>query len=321
MGLCELGAVDLGFALPVAGAWATPENQLTVARRAEERGYASLWVFQRLLYALAPQNRYPYSPAEQWPAPFERVADPIVTLSYVAAATERIRLGLAVVNALFYAPVVLAKQLATLDVVSGGRLDVGVGLGWSKDEYEAAGVPYEDRAARLEELLHVLRLLWTEDIVEHHGRYYTIPRARFEPKPRQVPHPPLLLGGYVPATIARVARLGDGLVTGNVPFERAKTLVAGVRDAASAAGRDPDSLRIVARGSVVVDPPPTTEERRPLWGTLEEIREDIARYDDAGVTELFLELNFDPTIGGRHSDPEASMARAMSLLDALSPKG
>lgn len=311
--------MHLGFSLPVAGAWATPENQLTVARRAEERGYASLWVFQRLLYALEPQNRYPYSPAEQWPAPFERVVDPIVTLSFVAAATERIRLGLAVVNAPFYAPAVLAKQTATLDLVSGGRLDVGIGLGWSKDEYEAVGVPYEHRAARLEEFLHVLRLLWTEDVVEHRGRHYTIPRSRFEPKPHQVPHPPLLLGGYVPATIRRVARLGDGLVTGNVPLDRVKTLVADVRRAAADAGRDPDSLRVVARGSVVVDPPAAGGERRPLWGTLDEIRDDIARYDEAGMTELFVELNFDPTIGSRHSDPEASMARALSVLDELAP--
>src|SRR5258706_551404 len=113
--------MKLGFALPTAGDWATPENQIRVAREAEALGYHSLWVFQRLLYALEPKNEYPPAPGKVWPKPFERVFDPIVTLAYVAAATQRIRLGTSVLIMPFYQPVVLAKQLATLDVLSGGR--------------------------------------------------------------------------------------------------------------------------------------------------------------------------------------------------------
>ncbi|HEX7214691.1 MAG TPA: LLM class flavin-dependent oxidoreductase, partial [Methylomirabilota bacterium] len=120
--------MKLGFSLPTAGAWATPENQIRIAREAEALGYHSLWVFQRLLYALEPKNEYPPVPGKTWPKPFERVFDPIVTLAYVAAATRRIRLGTSVLIMPFYQPVVLAKQLATLDVLSGGRLDVGLGL-------------------------------------------------------------------------------------------------------------------------------------------------------------------------------------------------
>jgi len=105
--------MKLGFALPTAGAWATPENQIRVARQAETLGYHSLWVFQRLLYALDPKNEYPPVPGKTWPKPFERVLDPIVTLAYVAAATSRIRLGTSVLIMPFYTPVVLAKQLAT----------------------------------------------------------------------------------------------------------------------------------------------------------------------------------------------------------------
>src|ERR1700730_15815908 len=112
--------MKLGFSLPTAGAWATPENQIRVARQAETLGYHSLWVFQRLLYALDPKNEYPPVPGKTWPKPFERVLDPIVTLAYVAAATSRIRLGTSVLIMPFYTPVVLAKQLATLDVLSGG---------------------------------------------------------------------------------------------------------------------------------------------------------------------------------------------------------
>ena len=119
--------MKLGFSLPTAGAWATPENQIRVARQAETLGYHSLWVFQRLLYALDPKNEYPPVPGKTWPNPFERVLDPIVTLAYVAAATSRIRLGTSVLIMPFYTPVVLAKQLATLDVLRG----VGSTSGWA----------------------------------------------------------------------------------------------------------------------------------------------------------------------------------------------
>src|SRR3982074_2557472 len=131
--------MKLGFALPTAGDWATPENQIRVARQAEALGYHSLWVFQRLLYALEPKNEYPPAPGKVWPKPFERVFDPIVTLAYVAAATQRIRLGTSVLIMPFYQPVVLAKQLATLDVLSGGRLDLGLGVGWSQAEVGGTG--------------------------------------------------------------------------------------------------------------------------------------------------------------------------------------
>jgi alkanesulfonate monooxygenase SsuD/methylene tetrahydromethanopterin reductase-like flavin-dependent oxidoreductase (luciferase family) len=138
--------MKLGFSLPIAGDWATPENQIRVARQAESLGYHSLWVFQRLLYALEPRNEYPPIPGKLWPKPFERVFDPIVTLAYVAAATTRIRLGTSVLIMPFYSPVMLAKQLATLDVLSAGRLNVGLGIGWSEDEYEAVGVPFKQQA-------------------------------------------------------------------------------------------------------------------------------------------------------------------------------
>ena len=140
--------MKLGVALPLAGDWATPENQITVAQRAEALGYHSLWVFQRLFYAVAPQNDYPPMPGQPWPAGFRRVSDPIVTLAYVAGATTKIRLGTSVLITAYYTPIMLAKQLATLDRVSRGRLDVGLGIGWSRDEYDASGVAYERRGRR-----------------------------------------------------------------------------------------------------------------------------------------------------------------------------
>ena len=145
---------------------------------------------------LEPKNEYPPVPGKVWPKPFERVFDPIVTLAYVAAATQRIRLGTSVLIMPFYQPVVLAKQLATLDVLSGGRLDVGLGLGWSQDEYEAVGVPFKQRGRRADEFLRCLDAIWTQDVIEFHGEFYNVPRSRVEPKPVQKPRPPITIGGY-----------------------------------------------------------------------------------------------------------------------------
>jgi len=312
--------MQLGFSLPILGTWATPDNQVTVARRAEELGYSSLWAAQRLLYPTQPRNDYPSAPGEPWPQAFEAPVDPIVSLAAVAAVTSRIRLGTATLLAVFVPPVILAKQLATLDHVCDGRLDVGLSLGWSEDEYEACGVPFRDRGARLDEYLRCLQALWGPDPVEFAGRFYSVPCSSFQPKPRQRPRPPLLIGGYARATARRAATLGDGYIGGNVPLAQVTPLVDGVRSAAEEAGRDPAELRIICRGAVrLTDSPLPGDDRRPLWGTLDQIRADVARYRDLGLDELFFELNFDPTIGARDADPKASMATALHLLEALAP--
>jgi len=310
--------MQLGFCLPFAGSWATPDNQVTVARRAEELGYSSLWLAQRLFYPAEPRNDYPSAPGQPWPAAFEQVVDPIVTLAHVAGATRRIRLGTATLIAAYVPPVVLAKQLATLDLVSAGRLDVGLSVGWSEDEYEACGVPFKERGARLDEYLRCLQALWGDDPVEFAGRFYSVPRSLFLPKPRQRPRPPILVGGYAGATVRRAATLADGYLGGNVPLARLVPLVEELRAAAAAAGREPGSFRIVCRGAVrLLDEPFEGDDRRPLWGSLDQIRADVARYRDAGLDELFFELNFDPTIGSVHADAKASMATALHLLEEL----
>jgi probable F420-dependent oxidoreductase len=314
--------MQLGFCLPFAGSWATPDNQVTIARRAEELNYSSLWLAQRLLYPTDPRNDYPSAPGQPWPAAFEQVVDPIVTLTHAAGVTGRIRLGTATLLAAYVPPVVLAKQLATLDLVSDGRLDVGLSVGWSQDEYDACGMPFKERGARLEEYLRCLQALWGDDPVEFSGRFYSVPRSLFRPKPRQRPRPPILVGGYAAATVRRAATLGDGYIGGNVPLARIAPLVKELRAAAADAGRDPASFRIVCRGAVrLVDEPLEGDDRRPLWGSLDQIRGDVTRYRDAGLDELFIELNFDPTIGSVDADPKASMATALHLLEALAPQG
>lgn len=306
--------MKLGFSLPTAGAWATPENQILVAQRAEALGYNSLWVFQRLLYALEPQNDYPPLPGQPWPQSFEHVLDPITTLAYIAGVTQRIRLGTSVLIMPYYSPVMLAKQLATLDLLSRGRLDVGLGTGWSMDEYEASGVPFAQRGKRVDEFLRCLKMIWTQKVVEFQGEFYRIPKAKIAPKPLQKPHPPITIGGYGgPTIIRRAVTLGDGFNGGNVPMGQVVPLVKQIREAALQIGRDPDTLQIVCRGTFVLYSTPQGKNRRPLWGSVEEIREDVARYAEAGLTELFLEGNFDPR--------GADLERALEVMEVLAPGG
>ena len=183
------GDLTLGFGLPVSGAWATPGTVAAVARRAEELGYGSLWVFQRVVV-----------PVEQDYGPqYRSVLDPVVALGFAAAVTSRVRLGTAVVNAPFLPPAVLAKQFATVDVLSEGRLDAGLGLGWAPHEFAAVGVSSERRGARTAEYVACLRALWADDPVEFHGEFYDIPPSRMQPKPVQRPAPPILLGGTAAA--------------------------------------------------------------------------------------------------------------------------
>ena len=180
--------MELGFAVPVSGSWATPANAVELGKRAEELGYSSLWTFQRLLSPLD-------GDAPVLAPPYHQVHDPLATLAFLAGQTSRARLGLAVVNLPYYAPVVLAKLLTTIDLLSGGRLDAGVGLAWEPHELAAVGVPSERRGARGEDYLRCLRTIWTEEIVEYEGPFYKVPRCRIDPKPVQKPHPPVFIGG------------------------------------------------------------------------------------------------------------------------------
>jgi len=302
----------IGFGLPVSGSWATAANMVAVARRAEELGYDSLWVFQRLLH-----------PATgDWGPMYRSVHDPVVALAYVAAHTERIRLGIAILNAPFHAPIVLAKQIVTLDEVSAGRLDVGLGLGWAPAEFAAVGVPFERRGAQMEEFVPCLRAIWSADPVQFDGEFYSIAPALIQPKPVQDPHPPLLLGGGAEPALRRVGRIADGWISAS---RHDLTAIGGdialIKESAAAAGRDPERLRFIVRGVVRLDPaaPNIAAERRPLHGSAAEIRADLAALRDAGVTEVFLDLNFDPEVGSPDADADASLQRAERVLSEFAP--
>jgi probable F420-dependent oxidoreductase len=302
----------LGFGLPVSGRWATPDTMRRIARRAEAHGYASLWTFQRVLHPVART----LGPAHQ------SVLDPVVALAYVAGHTDRIRLGTATVCAPFTAPALLAKTLTSLDVLSGGRLSAGLGMGWLPEEYAAAGVPYERRGARMDEYLRCLEALWTQDPVEFTGEFYTVPRSHIGPPPVQRPHPPVLLGGSVVPALRRAGRLASGWICSSQhDLTDVGAAITTVRDGAREAGRDPEAVQIVVRGVVdLVDGEPEGL-RRPLQGTREQVLGDLAALRVQGVTEVFLDLNLSPRVTFPDVDARAALAYAQRVLDAFAPAG
>jgi probable F420-dependent oxidoreductase len=305
--------MKIGFGAPVAGAWAGPENLGYFAGRAEELGYHSLWSFHRLL---VPADKEAMAPV------YRSVLDPLGALTFAAARSSRIRLGVAVLNLPFVSPAYLAKQAATLDVLSGGRFDLGLGTGWQREEFVASGVPLERRGARAEEYLAALHTLWTDEVSSYEGEFYTIPPSRMAPKPVQKPGPPVLLGGSADAALKRAGRLGSGWISRSATnLTKIHEQIEVVRNAAEEAGKDPDAVRVVVRGVVRAGEEKRDDagERVRLSGSYEQIREDAAWLGELGVTELFYDLNWDPRVGSPDVTPESATARAKEILEALAP--
>ena len=303
--------MQIGFGAPVAGAWATASNIADFGGLAERLGYRSLWTFQRLLVPVGSDMEPVY----------HSVLDPMVALAYTAAVTSSVRLCVAVINLPFVAPAYLAKQAATLDVLSGGRLELGLGIGWMPEEFTASGATTARRGARTEEYLAVLRELWAEGVSEFHGVFYEIPAGRQDPSPVQRPGPPVLLGGMARPAMERAGRLADGWVTSSrTDLSRISDAAAIIQDSAAAAGRPP--VRIICRGVVRAGEPAfsaQTGERLLLSGSYEQIRADTAWLGENGVTEVFYDLNWDPLIGNPSVENTSATERAREIIEALAP--
>src|SRR5437868_8092486 len=195
--------MKLGFALPNIGPVSTAETVTKVAQRAEALGYESLWTVERLLYPVKPQTPYPASPDGMLPEPYKHVLDPLDALTYAAALTKKVALGTSVLAIPYYNPAVLARRLTTIDILSNGRLRVGLGLGWSKDEMQASGAAMGQRGAMADEFLQVLKAIWTTDPVEFQGNFYRVPKSYISQKPVQKPHPPIYLAAFAPPALKR----------------------------------------------------------------------------------------------------------------------
>ena len=299
----------------MSGAWATPRDLASFGAQAEEAGYVSLWTFQRLL---VPEST-PMEPV------YASVLDPLVSLGFLAAGTAQIRLGVALVNLPFIAPGYLAKQATTVDVLSGGRLDLGLGIGWLPEEFELAGASMARRGARAAEYVAALHALWNpgpDGLSRFEGEFYSVPPGRQQPVPVQRPGPPIILGGMSRPAMKRAGRMPDGWMSSSrADLTRLADDIEIVRAAAAAAGRDPERVRIVCRGVVRAGEEASNArgERRLLSGSYDQIRADTERLAERGVSELFYDLNWDPLIGSPGVDHAAAVARATEIMAALAP--
>jgi probable F420-dependent oxidoreductase len=276
----------IGFALPQFGAPAHQAGQVAdFARAVEAMGGDSLWVADRLLAPIRPTVGF--GGGSTIPREFHAVLDPFVLLTIAATVTDRVQIGTNVLNAPWYPPAVLARSLTSIDQLSGGRLLVGLGIGWLPEEYEAAGIPMRERGARLDECLDALEALWTTDPAEYHGEHWVVPATRIELKPAQNPRPPLYLAGFAQAAMRRVASRADGwlpvIQPGAVEFDPQASITAPlghIRKLAEEQGRDPNSIGTVLRVHPTAD------------ATAGQTADALRRAEDeAGVANAFVELS------------------------------
>jgi probable F420-dependent oxidoreductase len=208
--------VDVGLFVPLGNGNSTPELVRAVGREAEDRGFESIWLPEHVVLFDDYGSSYPYSPDGRFPAGGDAgMLEPLNALTFLAAVTDRVRLGTGICLVPQRNPVYTAKAVTDLDSLSGGRVEFGVGIGWLREEFEAVGMPFEKRGARTDEHLAVMKTLWCDDVSEFHGEHYDLNPCRMYPKPVQSPHPPIHIGGESDAALRRVARLGQGWFTFN----------------------------------------------------------------------------------------------------------
>ena len=294
--MMEEKTMRLGFTVPQFGPDAGPDALLKVARLGEDLGCDSLWVAERLLYPIDPKSPYPATADGSLPLPYRRSLDPLAILAYLAAATSRVRIG-TFINLTFHNPVILARELGTIDVLSQGRLDIGFGVGWSPDEFEAVGVPMQNRGRRAEEALQVIEAIWRDNPVEFEGRYFRVPESYFDLKPVQKPRPPIYMGAYTPATMDRVARLADGWLPTGLPLSAMEQMFAAIKQRVAEAGRDPGSLKLTVIAHPEFHPAPLGDDRQIFAGSAEQIEADIVATRQLGADEIIFNALFSPDIG------------------------
>jgi len=268
--------MKIGIFLPTFAAGHRPEFLRVLAETAELVGVATLWAPEHIVLVDSYVSRYPYSEDGRFPLdPSEGgLADPFTILAYLAAVTERIRLGTGICLVPQRNPVYTAKQVAGLDVLSNGRVDFGVGIGWLAEEFAAVAVPFERRAQRTRAYLEIMRRLWTEDVAQYESEFYTLPPVHMAPKPLQKPHPPIIFGGESDAALRRVAALGQGWFGWNVTPEIAAERIETLDGCLKAKGRQLSEVTLVVS--------PYTLPTRDL--------DAIKRYRDAGAGEVVLLL-------------------------------
>jgi probable F420-dependent oxidoreductase len=289
-----------GFTLPGRGPFANPDHLATLAKQGEALGYDTLHTGDHIVVPKQIASTYPYSATGAFPgAGTGEYLEQLTVLSYIAGQTQTIRLVTSVIIVPHRNPLVAAKALATLDVLSKGRLVVGVGVGWMQEEFETLGIPpFKERGAVTDEYLQAFKELWTSDNPTFDGTYCRFSNIDFLPKPAQHPHPPIWVGGESRRAMRRTARLGNGWYpigsNPQFPMGAPQQLQAGLerlRIFCEAEGRDPAELDIIYRSHTMeLTAERPAGERPPFVGTADELAADIRQYEAMGVTHLIVDF-------------------------------
>jgi len=246
-----------------------PHFHLDATLEADRLGYESVWLPEHLVFTRT-MSRSPHPGQEHPPVPpTAPIYDAFAYLAYLAAQTEHVRLGTHVFNIGLRHPFTTARGVQTVDLLSGGRFEFGIGASWLEEEWDATELDFSTRARRVDEAVDVCKRLWTEETVSHHGEFFTFDDVVFEPKPVQKPWPPILVGGESRAALRRAARLGDGWIGMAHTQESAAAQIEALRSLLTENGRDPSSFEVVLGGSV-------------------ESREDVRRWEALGVTRMIV---------------------------------
>jgi probable F420-dependent oxidoreductase len=290
--------VKFGIAFANTGPFASADGAVAFARAAEAAGFESLWTVEHVLVPSGYASAYPYSPTGRMPGREDApVPDPLIWLAVVATATSTIRLATGILIVGQRQPAVVAKEVASLDVLSGGRVELGIGVGWLKEEFEALGVPFAERAARTDEAVAAMRALWSEPVASFHGRFTSFTDCICSPRPVRG-LVPVHVGGHSDAAAKRAGRLGDGFFPAAGSHEDLSRLFTLAKDTAAEMGRDPSSIEMTTGGNGAVG---------------ERALDEVAQLAELGVDRVILPsfLFF--------KDPEESLARYGESVIARCP--
>jgi probable F420-dependent oxidoreductase len=284
--------LTFGGHLPVFGPIATRGNVLAFARRMEALGYESLWASDHVVLPYSIKSKYPYNPTGQFPLPPQsNFLEPLTTLALVAGVTERARLGTTILVLPHRHPVLAAKMLATLDHLAEGRVILGVGVGWMREEIEILGGDYDRRGAWSDEAIRIMRACWSEERPRHRGEFFSFEEIGVAPQPprRTIP---IWVGGHTPRALRRVAELGDGWHAAFTPPDAFARDIGRLREECAKRDRRFEDLAITLRVGLSFRDTPGGSDRKPLQGTPEQIVGDIRRYCELGVGSFLLEARY-----------------------------
>lgn len=298
--------MEFGFDISTGGPLANPGGIVTQARKGEELGFEIISVSDHIVMPKRIQSRYPYGDTGKY-VWGEECLEMLTVMGYVAGQTSKARLLTSVMVLPHRSPVPTAKMLATIDVLSGGRLIVGCGVGWMREEFEAIGAPpYNERGAVGDEYIQAFKELWINDHPTFRGKYCSFSNISFLPKPVQKPHPPIWIGGESPPALRRTARLAEGwFPIGNNPRQMVETpaqlseYLSRIRRHAEEAGRDPseiDVAYVMPVYSLGQAQRLSNGERRPFTGTARQIADDVKAFEEVGVRHLMLGYNLEGEI-------------------------